>query len=133
MSFLLDYYNEPKISDRRLRWISPDDTMNENRGGEMRKRYDKAFKARVALEAIRGEKTVQQIALEFEVHPNLVGLWKKQLLAGAAEIFEKPNTKAEEQTEKKTDELYRQIGELQVEKEFLKKKYKQLYGREPEL
>lgn len=99
----------------------------------MRKRYDKAFKARVALEAIRGEKTIQQIASDFEVHPNLVGLWKKQLQEGAAGIFEKPNTKDEEQEQKKTDELYRQIGELQVEKEFLKKKYKQIYGREPEL
>lgn len=99
----------------------------------MRKRYDKAFKARVAIEAIRGEKTIQQIAQDFEVHPNLVGLWKKHLLEGAAGLFEKENTKDEENAERKTEELYRQIGELQVEKEFLKKKYRQIYGKEPEL
>ena len=99
----------------------------------MKKRYEKAFKARVAIEAIRGEKTIQQIAQDFEVHPNLVGQWKKQLLEGATALFEKPNKNAEELQQKKTEELYRQIGELQVEKEFLKKKYRQLYGREPEL
>ena len=55
----------------------------------MRKHYDKEFKAKVALEAIRGEKTIQEIATNYSVHPNLVGLWRKQVLASAGMIFEK--------------------------------------------
>jgi transposase len=100
----------------------------------MRKRYDKAFKAKVAVEALRGEKTIQEIAIAHGVHPNLVAQWKKQLLESADQLFEKAGKdKDEEAAEKKQDELYKQIGQLQVENEFLKKKYKQLYGTEPKL
>lgn len=100
----------------------------------MRKRYDKAFKAKVAIEALRGEKTVQEIAIAYEVHPNLVTTWKKQLLEGADELFEKAGKdKAAAETEHMQDQLYKQIGQLQVENEFLKKKYRQLYGTEPKL
>jgi transposase-like protein len=98
----------------------------------MRKRYDKAFKAKVALEALRGDKTVQELAAAYEVHPNMITLWKKQLLEGAEELFEKQGKDTERQAlERKQDELYKQIGKLQIENEFLKKKYKQLYGTEP--
>lgn len=100
----------------------------------MRKHYDKEFKAKVALEAVRGEKTVQEIATAYAVHPNLVSLWKKRLLENAGTIFEKEGKdKAAEEAERKQDQLYRQIGQLQVEREFLKKKYRQLYGTEPKL
>jgi transposase-like protein len=54
----------------------------------MRKRYDKAFKAKVALEALRGEKTVQEIATTYQVGAGLVALWKKELVEGASSIFE---------------------------------------------
>jgi len=100
----------------------------------MRKRYDKAFKARVAIEALRGEKTIQEIAIAYEVHPNLVATWKKQLLEGADELFEKVGKdKDAAAAEHRQGELYKQIGQLQVENEFLKKKYRQLYGTEPKL
>ena len=100
----------------------------------MRKRYDKAFKAKVAIEALRGEKTMQEIGMAYGVHPNLVALWKKQLLESADVLFEKPGKdKDSEAAERKQDELYKQIGQLQVENDFLKKKYKQLYGTEPKL
>jgi len=100
----------------------------------MRKSYDKGFKAKVALEAVRGEKTIQEIATMFSVHPNLVSLWKKQLLDSADLVFEKAGKgKEEREAEKKQEELFKQIGQLQVEKEFLKKKYKQLCGTEPPL
>jgi len=99
----------------------------------MRKHYDKEYKAKVALEAVRGEKTIQEIATAYAVHPNLVSLWKKQLLESAGKLFEKEGKdKTAEEAERKQDQLFRQIGQLQVENEF-KKKYRQLYGTEPKL
>lgn len=100
----------------------------------MRKHYDKEFKAKVAIEALRGEKTIQEIATAYAVHPNLVSLWKKQLLESAEKLFEKEGKdKLAEDAERKEGMLYKQIGQLQVENEFLKKKYRQLYGTEPKL
>ncbi len=100
----------------------------------MRKRYDKAFKAKVALEALRGEKTVQEIATTYQVGAGLVGLWKKELVEGASSIFERGGKDKEaHELERKQEELYKQVGKLQVENEFLKKKYKELYGSEPPL
>ena len=55
----------------------------------MRKRYDKEFKAKVALEALKGEKTLQELATIYAVHPNMIALWKKQLVERASMIFEK--------------------------------------------
>lgn len=101
----------------------------------MRKRYDKEFKAKVAIEAMKGDKTLQEISRHFEVHPNLVAQWKKQLIELAAQLFEKSgkDNAAAEAAERKTDALFRQIGQLQVENDFLKKKHRQLYGSEPKL
>jgi len=88
----------------------------------MRKTFDKAFKARVALEAIKGEKTLQQIAQEFEVHTTQVTQWKKQALDNLGDLFERANKKKEEgDSDAETDKLYKQIGQLSVENEFLKK------------
>ena len=98
----------------------------------MRKRYDKEFKAKVALEALKGEKTMQELAITYSVHPNMIALWKRQILENAAALFEKEGkNKATEEASRQKDELFKQIGQLQVENEFLKKKYKQLYGTEP--
>lgn len=98
----------------------------------MRKRYDKEFKAKVALEALKGEKTMQELAITYSVHPNMIALWKRQLMENAAALFEKEGkNKASEEAVRQKDELFKQIGQLQVENEYLKKKYKQLYGTEP--
>ena len=117
----------------KIRWLKGIRSYTKRRETTgMRKRYDKAFKAKVALEALRGDKTVQELAAAYEVHPNMITLWKKQLLEGAEELFEKQGKDTERQAlERKQDELYKQIGKLQIENEFLKKKYKQLYGTEP--
>lgn len=88
----------------------------------MKKNHDSKFKARVALEAIKGEKTIVQIASEYKVHPNQVGQWKKQMLEKLPEIFEKGDRKKEKDTSKEVDELYRQIGHMKIENDWLKKK-----------
>lgn len=100
----------------------------------MNKKHSREFKAKVAIEAIKGEKTIQEIAQKYEVHPNQVTLWKKQLIENATSAFDKPGKdKEQEETEKKQNELYGQIGQLKVENDYLKKKYRQLYGTEPKL
>jgi len=99
-----------------------------------KKNYTKDFKAKVAIEALRGEKTIQELSQKHGVHPNMIGQWKKQLVESASDAFDKKKDNQEKiQTEQKMQALYGQIGMLQVEKEFLKKKYRELYGTEPEL
>jgi transposase-like protein len=87
-----------------------------------RRQYSADWKAKVALEAIKGQRTVQEIASHYEVHPTLVTHWKKQLLEGAAEIFSNSKRVAAEADEELKAELYQQIGKLQVEVDWLKKK-----------
>jgi len=78
-----------------------------------RQQYKAAFKAKVALEAVKGEKTVAQIASEFGVHPNQVRKWKDQLL----ELFSDRRKKREDDRDELEAELFRQIGQLRVENE----------------
>lgn len=89
---------------------------------QKRWRFDAAFKAKVAIEAIRGLKTINEVALQFKVHPNQVTLWKKQLLTGAEQAFEGGGAKTAKSDEPDAAELYEQIGRLKVELEWLKKK-----------
>ena len=81
------------------------------------KRYDPAFKARVALEAAQEQETLAQIGHRYRVHPVVVGQWKKQLLERAAEVFRRE--KASGETDRMHDELLKKIGELTVERDFL--------------
>lgn len=93
----------------------------------MRKNHDAAFKAKVALEAVKGEKTTAQIASEYGVHPNQIGQWKKRLLEELPSIFSDRRKREEKEGTAEADELYRQIGQLKVELDWLKKK-SQLLG-----
>ena len=87
-----------------------------------RRRFDAAFKAKVALEAIRGLKTISEVAMQFQLHPNQVTLWKQQLLEGAERAFDEGSSKSTSSDEPEASELYEQIGRLKVELEWLKKK-----------
>ena len=91
-----------------------------------RKRHDSAFKARVALEALKGVKTVQQIAKEFDLHPVQVSEWKKRLSTQAERVFETAGTKPQEDFSAERTELHSKIGELTVMLDFAVKKSKQL-------
>jgi transposase len=92
----------------------------------MRRKHDAGFKAKVALEAVRGEKTVAQLSSEFGVHANQIHNWKKQLLENLSSIFSDNRGKAEQEHASVEAELYRQIGQLKVELDWLKKKSQQL-------
>lgn len=86
--------------------------------GKQRKRHSAEFKAKVALEAIRNEQTAAELASKYGVHPTMIAVWKKALLDGASGIFSKSN-KSEKDVEKKLDNLYREIGKLKVDNDFL--------------
>jgi putative transposase len=87
-----------------------------------RKRYTAEFKAKVALEALKGQKTINEIAAKFQVHPNQVTQWKKHLLEALPSIFSDRRGKAERDREQLEATLYQQIGQLKVELDWLKKK-----------
>ena len=87
-----------------------------------RKRYDSHFKARVALEAIKNQRTMAEIASECGVHTNQVSKWKKHVLDELPGLFPNKREKAQQNNEALQDELYRQIGQLKVELDWMKKK-----------
>jgi transposase len=92
-----------------------------------RKPYSAQFKAKVALAAIRGEKTVSELASQHEIHPTLVNNWKRQLSDQAGDIFERAaDGKGTPDQQAQIDELYRQIGQLKVERDFLANRSAQL-------
>lgn len=87
-----------------------------------RRQHSAEFKAKVALEAIRGQRTTNEIAGTYEVHPVQVSQWKKQVLAELPQLFSKRRAKAAQEEEALRAQLYQQIGQLKVELDWLKKK-----------
>ena len=87
-----------------------------------RKSYTAAFKAKVAIEAIKGQRTINEIASAFEVHPNQVTQWKKQAVSQLSEIFSNGRARDDAAEEELRNQLYQQIGQLKVELDWLKKK-----------
>jgi transposase len=88
----------------------------------MRKKFEPALKAKVALEALKGEKTAAQISSEYGVHPTQVGQWKQELIQRSAELFAKPDNSQAQQHEALTDKLHKTIGELTMDNNWYKKK-----------
>ena len=90
----------------------------------MRKRFNNEFKAKVALEALKGEKTVSQLSSEYGVHPTQIGQWKELVQGGVPDLFTGKRPKNGQDHEKLIEELYQVIGQLKVENDWLKKKLK---------
>jgi transposase-like protein len=88
----------------------------------MRKKFEAGFKAKVALEAFKGEKTMAELSSEYEVHANMISRWKQELLHGISGIFNNKQVKQDNNEEEKIGKLYKSIGELKVENDWLKKK-----------
>ena len=82
-----------------------------------RKKYSAEFKAKVALEAIREEKTINEIASHYGIHPQMVRAWKREFLKNAAKVFE--DQKELQRLKRELEKAYRKIGELEVERDFL--------------
>lgn len=93
-----------------------------------RKKFNANFKSQVALAAIKGEETIAALAQKHELNPTQINLWKKEALAGLAQIFEKDKSKKNEM-EPQVDYLERKIGQLTIEIDFLKKKYENYLGK----
>jgi len=90
--------------------------------GKIRRSHSSAFKAQVALAAIREEKTITELAGLYGVHATQITKWKKQALDSLSEIFSNKQERRSQEEHENTEELYRQIGKQKVEIEFLKKK-----------
>jgi transposase-like protein len=95
-----------------------------------RKQHQPEFKARVALEALKGEQTVTELASRFGVHPTMIHQWKRALLEGAPELFQRGRVSAESGADAaRIKELHAKIGELTVERDFLEQGLRLLPGR----
>lgn len=90
--------------------------------GRKRRKFTDKFKAKVALEAVRGVKTLSELASAYEVHPNQVSEWKKQLLAHAATLFSRGGKDASRNEEEVAAPLYEEIGRLKMDLKWLEKK-----------
>jgi transposase-like protein len=89
---------------------------------KQRKRYTAEFKARVALEVVKAHHSLSELSSEYEVHPNQLLQWKRQLLENLPSLFGDKRQRAEKEQEAKEAELYQQIGQLKVELDWMKKK-----------
>jgi transposase len=85
-----------------------------------RQNHSAEFKAKVAIEALKEQKTISELAQLYQVHPNQISVWKKEFLENASQVFEKGNKKPKEDVE--LAKLYEAIGQLKIENDWLKKK-----------
>ena len=90
--------------------------------GNMRKQFSKEFKAKVAMEGLKGLKTSAELASEYGVHPTQINQWKRELKEALPGIFEGKKSVEEKQKDELIDELYKRIGELEMDCNWLKKK-----------
>ncbi|MBC34547.1 MAG: hypothetical protein CL663_08815 [Bacteroidetes bacterium] len=93
---------------------------------QTRRKFSAEFKAKVALEAIKNEKTLAELSHQFEINPVTISKWKTEFLERMAVIFESSSAKTSKEKSPDLDQLYAQIGQLKVENDFLKKSAKRL-------
>ncbi|WP_086949424.1 transposase [Sphingobacterium sp. JB170] len=86
-----------------------------------RRKFDSSFKAKVAVEALKEQQTLSELAIKFDLHPNQISQWKHEFLENSALVFEQKPKALKSDHEVDVDKLYSKIGELQMEKDFLKK------------
>ena len=86
-----------------------------------RRKFDSSFKARVAIEALKERQTLSELAVKFDLHPNQISQWKQEFLENSASVFDHKPKIPKSETDVDVDKLYTKIGELQMEKDFLKK------------
>ena len=89
---------------------------------QTRKKHSPAFKAKVALAALQGDLTIAELAARFEVHPSQIHAWKKAVVEGVPQLFENGSGQQEKEQEALVNQLYQQIGQLKVERDFLSRK-----------
>ena len=89
-----------------------------------RRKHSPEFKAKVALEALQGVKTISEIAQQYEIHPVMIGNWKKEMVSRLPELFETQRNKKEKSAEQEQEQLHRKVGQLTMEVDFLEKKCK---------
>ncbi len=94
-----------------------------------RRRFSGDFKAKVALEALRGDKTIQEISSKHKVHPNQVSTWKRQAIEGLGAVFSNGAERAGRDHDAEVRDLHAKIGELTVERDFLEQGLRLLPGR----
>lgn len=87
-----------------------------------RKNYKSEFKTKVVLESLKERDTIEELCAKYELTPQQLHWWKKQFLDGASQLFEEKANKKEQEQQKTIDELYAQVGKLQMNNEWLKKK-----------
>jgi transposase len=98
------------------------------KGGEIvsktkRNRYSSEFKAKVALEALRGERTISELGAKYGVHPNMITQWKRQAVEGLSGVFTGKSNGRDKGHEAEVKELHAKIGQLTVERDFLAKAF----------
>jgi len=95
-----------------------------------RRNFSPEFKAKVAIEALKEQQTLSELAAKYNLHPNQISDWKKQLLSGSSQVFESATpSKTSPDSDPQKDELYKAIGQLKIENDWLKKKSDQLFGK----
>jgi transposase-like protein len=89
-----------------------------------RRKFSGAFKAKVAIEALKERESLAELSKRFEVHPNIISKWKQEFLERSADVFDKKSKDADSEVD--LDKLYAKIGQLEIENDFLKKNLKKI-------